>query len=85
MLNSVDDNRPPSPLVKQLKQKFDRMIENNELSKSYSQSQTGLSKVPRVGHDEIDAAYPLLPVCCFTFFFSNAFSSNLLSEFVILF
>lgn len=29
MLNPVDDNRPPSPLVKQLKQKFDRMTTTN--------------------------------------------------------
>jgi hypothetical protein len=65
MLNPVDNNRPPSPLVKQLKQKFDRMVETKELSKNYSQSQIGLSKIPRVGNEEIDAAYPLLPVCCF--------------------
>jgi hypothetical protein len=65
MLNPVDNNRPPSPLVKQLKQKFDRMVETKELNKNYSQSQTGPSKIPRVGNNEIDAAYPLLPVCCF--------------------
>ena len=71
MLNPVDNNRPPSPLVKQLKQKFDRMVENNEHNKNNSQSQTSRSKSPRVGTDENDAAYPLLPVCCFLL--SNAF------------
>ncbi len=69
MSNNIDSNRPSSPLVKQLKQKFDRMTENNE----HTQSQIGLSKTPRVGNDEGDgAAYPLLPVCCF-FIHSNAF------------
>ncbi len=68
MSNSVDSNRPSSPLVKQLKQKFDRMTENND----HTQSQIGLSKTPRVGNDEGDGAYPLLPVCCFTIHF-NAF------------
>jgi hypothetical protein len=61
MSNNIDNNGPPSPLVKQLKQKFDRMTENNE----HNQSQIGLTKIQRVGNDEVDAAYPLLPVCCF--------------------
>lgn len=55
-----NNNRPPSPLVKQLKQKFDRMTENSE----FIQSQTNQIKLQRVGNDEGDAAYPLLPVCC---------------------
>ncbi|CAF1087379.1 unnamed protein product [Adineta steineri] len=64
MLNGVDGERPLSPLVKQLKQKFDRMSTNNstnEFSKSHSQSQ-----IPRVGNYEADAAYPLLPVASLT-------------------
>ena len=60
-----------SPLVKQLRQKFDRIASNNltsEQNKIQSQSQTGPSKIQRVGNDEGDGAYPLLPVCCFYFF-----------------
>lgn len=68
MSNNANHDRPPSPLVKQLKQKFDRMTENNE----YAQSQTNQTKIQRVGNDEEDAAaYPLLPVCCL-FINSNA-------------
>ena len=74
-----EGDRPPSPLVKQLQQKFDRMsanmlnIENN---RSQSQSQMGLSKIHRVGIEHGDApaataAYPLLPVGRFVLCFST--------------
>ena len=75
-----EGDRPLSPLVKQLRQKFDRMsanmlnIENN---RSQSQSQTGLSKIHRVGTEHGDApaanaaAYPLLPVGRFVPCFST--------------
>jgi hypothetical protein len=63
MPHNVNGDRPPSPLVKQLKQKFDRMTANDN-HKIHLQSQTGLSKVHRVGNDERDGAYPLMPVCC---------------------
>jgi hypothetical protein len=68
MPNNIDNNRPSSPLVKQLKQKFDRMIDNNEQNKNHSQSQINLPKTHRVGNIEGDGAYPLLPVCCFVVF-----------------
>jgi hypothetical protein len=77
MSNRTDNHRPPSPLVKQLREKFDRMRENNEHSKSQSQSQTGFSKPSRVGNAETDGAYPLLPVCCFSLFFILFFSNAL--------
>ncbi|CAF0918772.1 unnamed protein product [Rotaria sordida] len=67
--NVDDDDRPSSPLVKHLRQKFDRMTGNNltnEHSRIQSQSQTGLSKIHRVGIDEGDGAYPLLPVASLT-------------------
>ena len=58
-----DNGEPSSPLVRQLKQKFDRMSTANptqEYSKSHSQSH-----MHRVGYDDTDGAYPLLPVRCF--------------------
>jgi hypothetical protein len=85
MSNNINGNRPPSPLVKQLKQKFDRMIDNNlnnEHSKIQSQSQTDPSKIHRVGNDERDGAYPLLPVCCLLFILT-LFDSNKNHEFLI--
>lgn len=68
MSESVDGNRPPSPLVRQLKQKFDRMAEHtlqSDAMKYHSQTQMTIPKTARVGHAEHDGAYPLLPVCCF--------------------
>ena len=67
-----NEDRPSSPLVQQLKQKFDRLTEKyqiNESIKTQSQSQHNLSKTNRVGSEEGDAAYPRLPVCGFSFFF----------------
>lgn len=73
MSNSVDEHRPSSPLVRHLKQKFDRMAEhtsNSDQTKNLSQSPTNFPKTARVGYDEIDAvAYPLLPVCCLIIYF----------------
>ncbi|CAF2640836.1 unnamed protein product [Rotaria sp. Silwood2] len=69
MSNDIEDDRPSSPLVKHLRQKFDRMTTNNltnDHSRVQSQSQTGLSKIHRVGNDEGDGAYPLLPVASLT-------------------
>ncbi|UJR38119.1 hypothetical protein I4U23_030798 [Adineta vaga] len=48
-----------SPLVRQLKQKFDRMSSTN-LAHDYTRSHSQ-SHIHRVGHDENDGAYPLLP------------------------
>ncbi|CAF3454505.1 unnamed protein product [Rotaria sp. Silwood1] len=69
MSNNAADDRPSSPLVKHLRQKFDRMTTSNltnEHSRIQSQSQSGLSKIHRVGNDEGDAAYPLIPVASLT-------------------
>ena len=66
----MDEQRLASPLVKQLKQKFDRLsttILSEEKNKLSSQSQGNISRQNRVG-DEADkdaAVHPLLPVCCF--------------------
>jgi hypothetical protein len=71
MSNNVNHDRPSSPLVQQLKQKFDRLTEKylpNESNKTHSQSQINSSKTHRVGNDEGDGAYPLLPVCGLSFF-----------------
>ncbi|CAF3295916.1 unnamed protein product [Rotaria socialis] len=77
MSNNVDDDRPSSPLVKHLRQKFDRMTANNlinEQNKLQSQSQTGLSKIHRVasltcrgltansGDRSVQKPRPMLPV-----------------------
>ena len=87
MINNTDQNRPSSPLVKQLKQKFDRMVETNEHNKSHSPSHIGHSKVPRVGHDEGNGAYPLLPVRCFSFLtlFDHQIKSRIYEILMILF
>lgn len=72
MPDPVEENRPSSPLVRQLKQKFDRMAEHTSQSdstKNHSQSQMAFPKTARVGHAEDDGAYPLFPVCCLTFSF----------------
>ena len=76
MPTETDNGESPSPLVRQLKQKFDRIYTANltqEYSKSHSQSH-----IHRVGNDEIDGAYPLLPVCCFWFLFSRAYNRKIL-------
>lgn len=68
MPNDIDGDRPSSPLVKHLKQKFDRMSTtntSNEHVRTQPQSQTGPTKIHRVGNKEGDAVCPLLPVCCF--------------------
>ena len=72
MPNPVEENRPSSPLVRQLKQKFDRMAEHtshSDSTKNPSQSQMNFPKTARVGHADDDGAYPLLPVCCLIFSF----------------
>lgn len=89
MSTSVDEQRPSSPLVRQLKQKFDRMTEhtvNSDPTRSSSQSQTIFPKTARVGYDEVDAvAYPLLPVCCLTIFLLSSHSFRTHSSLIIIF
>jgi len=65
----AEPHSPPSPLVKQLKQKFDRLNDNNNSTGRPSlQSQVTSIKPRRVGINDDDGVYPLLPVCCFLFF-----------------
>jgi hypothetical protein len=79
MSNNVDGDRPLSPLVQQLKKKFDRMSANNltkEHSKSHSQSH-----IHRVGNNEGDGGYALLPVCCFIISLTLFHKKRLLFDF----
>lgn len=69
MSNGTSEDAPSSPLVRQLKQKFDRMSAthlNTEDGRTHPPTHAASTKIHRVGNEEDDhVAYPILPVCCF--------------------